>query len=164
MKIFKNRKGMTLIEVIVSMTVLGILSAPVLMIFTNSMMTVKLANDRIEINAATRIIKESVTNSVKYGGGNTLTSFDTDGTGTEYVLELKTYPPIHSSNFKIIDGKNKPNGKYKFDVSRTKTFGEIVDYPNTCEYLITIKKIADDSTVQKLTFLINSLTDELLTY
>ena len=161
-------KGITLVEGIVSMTVLGIMSSVVLMIFTNSMMAVKLSKDRIEINAATRIVKESVVNSVKNGMGNTLISYDKDISNNEYSIDLKTTPnnigtlPI-IGNFKIIDGKNNINGKYKFDAVRVVDFIPVSDpgynasnFPNTCEYLLTIKKIIDNRVVQKLRVYINN--------
>jgi prepilin-type N-terminal cleavage/methylation domain-containing protein len=167
-KKFKNRKGLTLVEAIVAMTVLGMLSTVVLVMFTNSMVAVKLANDRIEINALTRVIKENVVTSVKNGVGNTLISFDKDSSNHEYVIDLKSVPnligtPNIIKNFKIIDEKGIINTRYMFDAVRVVDFipasdpgYSTADSPNTCEYLITIKKIFDNSVVQKLRLDINN--------
>lgn len=169
LKILKNRKGITLVEAIVAMMVLGMLSTVVLMIFTNAMMEVKLANDRIEINAVTRIVKENIVNSVKAGVGNTLISYDKDAANHEYIIDLKTTPNIAGTpnvikNFKIIDGKNNINTRYKFDTVRVIDFVQAsdpeyagMDFPNICEYLVTIRKISDNRIVQKLRLDINNI-------
>ena len=168
LKVIKSCKGISLVEAIVAMTVLAMLSTVVMMMFMNSMVTVKMTNDRIEINAVTRIIKENVINSVKNGVGNTLISFDKDSANHEYVIELKSMPNMAGTanvvnNFKIIDGKNIINPRYKFNAVRVVDFIPVSDpgyaaedFPNTCEYLITIKKIFDNSVVQKFRLYINN--------
>lgn len=156
MKLFKSTKGTTLLETILALAVLGIISVPLLTVFTNAAVIVKKTNDRLEINAITRIIKENVTNSVKYGGeGHAICVF---GTAVKIDLQVED-----GSDLEVKDAKDEINLKYKFDAERTVDFGSLTYSDNdatvladTCEYTITLKK-ADGDVVQKLKILVNKL-------
>lgn len=152
-KLLKNKKGMTLTEVVVALAVLGIVSAPLLVVFTNSAVIVKKTGDRIEINAVTRVIKENVINSVKYGS-------------LIYSYKEKKEVPLNAGkreDLQIKDSYDNVNEKYVFDAVRIQEFDTIADpddpeiqFDDTCEYLITLKKM-DGSEVQKLKVYINRL-------
>ncbi len=148
---FGNNKGMTLIEAIVALAILGIVSAPLLMVFTNAQMIIRNTGSRLEANAVMRIIKENVTRSVKIGAGNTVRQLDT---GAVFDLSVDTGELLNLE----VEGKDgKVNDKYKFDVKRTKEFGFLPgDARNTCEYEITLRKM-DGQEIQRLKILINNL-------
>lgn len=156
MKLFKSKKGMTLIETIIAMAVLAIVSVPLMAVFTNAAVIVKKTNDRLEINAVTRIIKENVINSVKYGGGNTIKSSETG-------LEIDLQSVEDGTNLEIKGSKGDINTKYIFDAERTVDFDNLSysasssqKLADTCEYLITLKTMDGDA-VQRLRILINKV-------
>jgi prepilin-type N-terminal cleavage/methylation domain-containing protein len=156
MKLLKSKKGMTLLETILALAVLGIISAPLLTVFTNAAVIVKKTNDRLEINAVTRIIKENVTNSVKYGGNGHGICIS----GTATIIDLQVE---NGSDLEVKGINDEVNLKYKFDAERTVDFGYLSYSDNdatiladTCEYTITLKK-ANGVVVQKLKILINKL-------
>lgn len=158
---FGNNKGMTLIEAIVALAILGIVSAPLLVVFTNAQLVIRNTESRLEANAVMRIIKENVTASVKFGGFNKIKQIGANG--AEYDLsedngDVKTDLEIKGKDQKV-------NARYKFDLKRTVNFGELPGDPanpeknkpkDTCEYEITLRKM-DGQEVQKLKILINSL-------
>lgn len=154
--LFKSKKGMTLTEVIISLAVLGIVSAPLLMVFTNAAGIVKKTDERLEINAVTRIMKENVFSSVKYGGeGNSIRSYEDN--------ELKDLKDEEAEGYvgrfrmlQIKGSKDKIYEQYMFDAERVKDFGEIGNAADTCEYLLTLKK-RDGTEIQKLRIYINRL-------
>lgn len=154
-KFTDNKKGTTLMEVILSLAVLGIISVPLFATFLSSAAIIKKTGEQLEINAATKIIKENVVASVKYGGGNTITSYETDEFGNEIEVVLKDC--TEAKNLKVVDSMGKIYDKYKFDVKREKDYGEILNYPDTCEYLVTLKRISNNQVIQKVRVDINRL-------
>jgi len=148
-KLLVSKKGMTLIEVIISLAVLGIVSSPLLVVFTNAQIIIGKTESRIEINAVMRIIKENVTNSVKYGGFNTIKSY-TEPDEADLMTDK------HGRNLEVKSKDGQINGTYMFDANRTMDFGEISGAKNTCEYEIILKKM-NGSEVQKLKMLVNSI-------
>ena len=158
MNVIRSKKGMTLLETILALAVLGIVAAPLLMVFTNAAAIAKKTQDRLEINAVTRIIKANVTNSVKYGVGHTIFS---EETGSDITLK----DAVDGKDLQIKDAMDKVHSKYKFDAERTADYGTIAysstataTLADTCEYLITLKT-ADGEVVQKLKILINKVDD-----
>lgn len=161
-KLFKSKKGMTLIEVITSLAVLGIISVPLMMSFTNTIMVVKLTQKQTEINAVTRIVKNNVTDAVKYGiklikygavprADGTMDPADEiqlRGPSSVFTAAVDTTPDLK------IDGKDgiSDYSAYKFSVKDLKTADS--DYPNTYEYVITLKK-ANGDVIQKVRIAVN---------
>jgi prepilin-type N-terminal cleavage/methylation domain-containing protein len=159
MRFARNKKGMTLIDVIVALAVLAIASMPLLTVFANSAMLIKKADTRLEINAITRVVKENVVNSVKFGVGNVIYSYD-----AKKDIDLNT--DINGTSLQIKGKDGQVNGKYKFDAIRTIDFGDIKNpddminpaamLSDTCEYRIDLKKM-DGTEVQKIKIYINRL-------
>ncbi|MEN6316747.1 MAG: type II secretion system protein [Clostridiaceae bacterium] len=167
MKLLKSNKGMTLIETIISLAVLGIVSVPLMAVFTNTAVIVKKTDERLEINAVTRIIKENVINSVKYGGsGNAIYTYNHAD-----LIDLQSGPDANgdgdletAENLEIKDSKDIVNEDYIFDAERTMDFNTIANpedpsgsLADTCEYLITVKTKNTGNIVQKLRILINRI-------
>ncbi len=144
----KNNKGSSLIEVLVSITILGIISLPLTTSFLNSAILIRMTGERQELNSVMRTIKENVIASVKYGAGNTIPSYG----GGDVVLK----DDINGSDLKIVNEIGEISKRFKFDAVRDKDFGEIHGFSDTCEYLITVKKM-DGEVFQKLRININRL-------
>ena len=64
-KTLRNKKGMTLTEVIIALAVLGIISVPLIAVFSNSVFITRLTKNQLEINAVIQIVKVEVTQAVK---------------------------------------------------------------------------------------------------
>lgn len=64
-KFLKNNKGMTITEIITALAVLGIISIPLMAVFSNSVMLTKMTGNQLEINAVMQIAKAQVVHSVK---------------------------------------------------------------------------------------------------
>lgn len=154
----KNRRGMTLIETIIALAVLGIVTVPLLVVFTNAQVVIRNTQGRLETNAVMRIIKENVTRAVKYEGGNKISSYE----GAQFNLPNNTTDPTvdiwhEGKNLEVKGQDGKTNDKYKFDAKRTKD--SVGDAKNTWEYEITLKKM-DGQEIQKLTILVNRLESQ----
>ncbi len=149
---------MTLIEVIIALAVLGIVTVPLLVVFTNAQVVIKKTESRLETNAVMRIVKENVTRAVKYGGegsGNNLRSCD--GAECDLTKKENGFAGQYSGqNLEVKSEDGKINEQYKFDAGRTKDFGEIAAAGNTCEYEITLKEM-DGTRLQRLKILVNRL-------
>jgi prepilin-type N-terminal cleavage/methylation domain-containing protein len=63
-KILRNKKGMTLIEVIISISVLAIFLVPITVGFQNALLISKLSENQLEINNVSRLIREEVVYSM----------------------------------------------------------------------------------------------------
>lgn len=90
----KRRKGFTVVEVLVALTILGIVMIPITMGILNTQKTDKGNLEQIKINAITRIIKENVVSAVKKEtnvSGNTDILHDSSGT---YYESTTTYMKI----------------------------------------------------------------------
>jgi len=69
LKLLKNNKGMTITEIITALAVLGIISIPLMAVFSNSVLLTKMTGNQLEINAVMQIAKADVVQSVKNGVG-----------------------------------------------------------------------------------------------
>jgi len=65
LKILKNSKGSTVTESIMALAVLGIISVPIMSIFSNSVFLEKMTADQLEVNAVFQVARGEVVRSVK---------------------------------------------------------------------------------------------------
>ncbi len=65
MRILKNKKGMSLFEVVISITMLGVIVVPLMMLITTSVILANKNRDKVDLNYITEIIVEEVRTSVK---------------------------------------------------------------------------------------------------
>lgn len=65
LKFLRNNKGMTITEIITALAVLGIISIPLMAVFSNSVLLTKMTGNQLEINAVMQIAKAQVVHSVK---------------------------------------------------------------------------------------------------
>lgn len=116
LRFFKRIKGTTLIDVIVSMTILGIITVPLLTVFSDTIALNKKGNDQIDINAVARVVKENVVDDVK-------------ASSSPLTYSLTNYHIISEGGFTIPD--------YYYDVSPA---GAVNGTSCTYLYKIKIKK------------------------
>ncbi|NMB34474.1 MAG: hypothetical protein GX992_09675 [Clostridium sp.] len=63
--ILKNKRGMTLYEVVISIGVFAVIAVPLVMLFNNSVIMANKNKAKIDLNSATAIIVEEVKEAVK---------------------------------------------------------------------------------------------------
>ncbi len=88
LNLFTNKRGMTMLEVLISIALLSLVSVPLIMSFMNSLMMSKLSKNQIEVNAVTRVVKEVVTSG--FANNLPLNNYDIDGDGNlvEHHLDV----------------------------------------------------------------------------
>lgn len=156
-RLFVNKKGMTLIEMLVSLAVLAIVTVPLLMSFTNTIMLAQLTKKQTETNIVTRIVKDNVTEAVK--NYVKLTKY-----GSTDEIQLRgpsgVFEGITSGitdDLKVVGKDGTEYTEYKFtvqDVTAYKIVGTdkvVADtsFPNTYQFLIALKK-ASGEVIQKI--------------
>ncbi len=148
-KLISGKKGMTLIEVLVSIAILGIISVPLLAMFTNSTLMVRQNEKQIKVSALTRTIKENVTKALKEG--NKLTTYD----GGNYDIASLSTVNSESDFIGITGSSGSMTKDYKYKI----TFLGRPDATNaasTKEYKIKIYN-SSDKLIQSIVVDINSL-------
>ena len=140
-KLSENQKGVSLVEVIVALTVLGLISVPISMTFLNSTFTAKLTKEQIELTAITRMVKENVAESVKRG-------CDVFGAGNESkkVRDISASSINDLYDVKIEDRDGNQYANFMFDVERSSPD----PYPDVYRFLVTIKERNNNGVFQKI--------------
>lgn len=153
MKLLGNRKGTSLVEVIVAMTILGIISMVTTMVFVNSMSTSNSSKEQIEINAVIGTIEGNITAAVKRPDADILGNTGTplrNAVGTGYDL------PAGYGDLIVMDGSGDINPVYKFDVSRDAGEPSSISGYALLNYTVRLKK-ADGTPIRTFKLEINTL-------
>lgn len=146
-KILKNIKGMTLTEVIIALAVLGIISVPLIAVFSNSVLITQLTRNQLEVNAVVQIVKVEVTQAVK--NGSLIKDAEEPGDISKAIdisprsvgAESLYLEPGNETKFLHIDNSNL-TGRYKYKVRYMAKAGAELDTlqpePDTVELLIML--------------------------
>lgn len=146
-KILKNIKGMTLTEVIIALAVLGIISVPLIAVFSNSVLITQLTRNQLEVNAVVQIVKVEVTQAVK--NGSLIKDFEEPSDISKAIdisprsvgAESLYLEPGNETKFLHIDNSNL-TGRYKYKVRYMDKAGATLDTlqpePDTVELLIML--------------------------
>ncbi|NLL06208.1 MAG: prepilin-type N-terminal cleavage/methylation domain-containing protein [Clostridiaceae bacterium] len=88
-RLLKNKKGMSFLEVLIALGILGLLSVPIMMMFMNAQIYAKKVDKQTEINAVTRTVTQIVSDGFKTPGEGALLfapdsteDIDIDGDGS----------------------------------------------------------------------------------
>jgi|GEM_PF-919718 len=151
-KILKSKKGMTLVEVVISITMLGVILVPLMALFSTSVILANKNRDKVDLNYLTEIVVEEVRASVKTVGRSlpTYESYDPSSKDyTEYTISLVSLVE-ESKN----DGTKKTTEEigivgpisdstdqyrpfsYKVEYDHSSCYDD--RYPNTYEFVIYI--------------------------
>jgi len=174
-KFIKSNKGTSLVEVLVSIAVLGVVAIPIMMSFTYAASIVRISRNKIDINALSRIVRENAIDAIKSNSMvYVLTDSDSDGLyGTSFDADdLSVQSPsslaIGSSigDIRVIGADFNPVSpgdefkkylRYKFEITKTGTV-DTVNFPNTYVYEIVIKKNDTGSAIlRKFSIEVNTL-------
>lgn len=138
---------MTLTEVIIALAILGIISVPLIAVFSNSVFITQLTKRQMEINAVMQIAKVEVAYAVK--NPSSIPDFDDPGDVTKQVdINPKTSPLYdtkgnETTSYLRIEKSNLAD-RYKYRVKYLDMGGASPDYskpapePNTVELLIKL--------------------------
>lgn len=145
-KKFKSRKGFSLVEMILSITLLAMVTIPVTAGFASISVINMKTKKQIEINSAARIVQQMVIESVKNGMGLTRTN----GV-TVYLKQGGSY--YDQSNIKVVSSSNVEDKKYIFDARYT-TLSSGLSAGMT-QYDITLKSKKNNSKVKVFKIIID---------
>lgn len=147
-----SNKGMTLIEVVVSITILGIVVVPLLSVFSTSMTLASKRSNQIEINSITRLIKDNVMVAIK--NNRKIKFYNDDGTIGEGFL--KESSGFNNYQNVVIEGKdgNVYTDKFKFDITHQPKFSSNAYQLSIAEYLVVIKKM-DNKEINRFVIVID---------
>lgn len=158
-RLFKNRKGMTMVEVLISIAVLALLSVPIMMTFMNAQVLARKVDKQTEVSAITRTVKQIVTDGIVVTPSAVMTDIsgngiDYNGGGTDtylqFVNEAKDATVLKVvDDLRIMENGNR-NDKYKFSISSCKDFHDSTNFDDVYNVLITIKEIGSDKKVEEL--------------
>jgi|LSQX01.3.fsa_nt_gb prepilin-type N-terminal cleavage/methylation domain-containing protein len=141
-RFIKNDKGMTLIEVILAVAILGVVTFPLMVSFMNTLALSKKIDQENEVNAITRIVKEKVAESIIQE--NYLLKFKDpalDGLSIRTFIGDSIFigGTVTSDDFSIVDSAGSTNDKYFFSVTYDNFSCYDADYAHIYHVIITIK-------------------------
>jgi len=151
MRMLKNKKGMTLFEVVVSITMLGVIVVPLMMLFSSSVLLANKNRDKVDLNYIAEIIVEEVRTSVKSGGTSLLPEYNSyvasENDYSEYIdLRSLVQQSENDGTHEITDeiGIVGPSGNieqfraFSYKVGYEHSTCYDARYPETYEFIINI--------------------------
>ena len=152
MKSLRSKKGMTLVEMIVAMSIFAIISVP--MLTTVSLMFKVMAKKKVSIedNAVIRIVKENVVDAIKDGSAKSIASYkdrnadavidDNDNVywkaGNPGSWNMPEDAKINRvENLKVVDKDGKVYEMYKFNIEYESSYSDS-KFPNVRKFKIEI--------------------------
>jgi len=146
-KLFKNlnnNQGMTLVEVVVALALLGILVVPITIGFMNTIRIAKLIERQTEVNAVSEVVKDQVAEAL-IQQNYPLTLLESAPTGTEWYLrpfiaDAKSTPGVEkkSPNLAVVYSSGAKNEKYFYTVSYKHESCYDPEYPYTYHVIVNI--------------------------
>ncbi|CDG35796.1 prepilin-type cleavage/methylation [Acetivibrio thermocellus BC1] len=146
-KLFKNlnnNQGMTLVEVVVALALLGILVVPITIGFMNTIRIAKLIERQTEVNAVSEVVKDQVAEAL-IQQNYPLTLLESAPTGTEWYLrpfiaDAKLTPNVEkkSPNLAVVYSSGAKNEKYFYTVSYKHESCYDPEYPYTYHVIVNI--------------------------
>lgn len=166
--LFRSKKGMSFLEVLIALAILGLFSVPIMMMFMNAQIYARKVDKQTEINAVTRTVMQIVSDGFNTDGEgallygpDSLDPIDVDGdnttsdgyrtiikyahniTGSEY-----TTPLLKIDRFGI-------NEKYVYKLYYNPAKYYDVNYEGVYNILVTIVEKESGKTVNKLKMSVN---------
>lgn len=135
----KSKKGFSLVEMILSITLLAMVTIPVTMGFASISAINMKTRKQIEVNSISRTVQQIVIESVKNGH-----EIETTTGGT---VKLNTL--VDGTNLKIINSSGEEDNKYIFDAKNP------ISSSGTVEYTISIKEKKDNKVIKNFKLIID---------
>lgn len=102
LRFVRSKKGVSILEVIVGIAVIGVISVPITMMYVNSLKTSRMTMSEMEDNAVVWIVKENIKEAVKTGA---------------VVYGNEGEPADVSDDRRLIDGTGNPCAQYGLKVA-----------------------------------------------
>lgn len=168
-RLLNNEKGMTLIEVVVSLALLGILILPITVGFMNTLKVTKLIEQQTEVNAVSEVVKDQVAEAL-IQDNYPLALLEPTPAETEWlirpvVIAAKSTPDEEkkSPNLAVVYSSGEKNEKYFYTVSYTHNSCYDINYPYTYHAIVNILFKNSKGNVETLnTFKIAANVDQVL--
>lgn len=135
----KSKKGFSLVEMILSITLLAMVTIPVTMGFASISAINMKTRKQIEINSVARTVQQLVIESVKNG-------YELKKT-TGGVVKLNSL--VDGTDLKVISSSGEENKKYIFDAKNP------ISSSGTVEYTISIKEKKDNKVLKNFKLIID---------
>jgi len=143
-KNLNNNQGMTLVEVVVALALLGILVVPITIGFMNTIRIAKLIERQTEVNAVSEVVKDQVAEAL-IQQNYPLTLLESAPTGPEWYLrpfiaDAKLTPNVEkkSPNLAVVYSSGAKNEKYFYTVSYKHESCYDPEYPYTYHVIVNI--------------------------
>ncbi|KNY28201.1 PulJ/GspJ family protein [Pseudobacteroides cellulosolvens] len=123
-ELLKRKKGLTIVELIIAITLFAIITVPLMAGFANVAMINKLTKNQIEINAAANQVQQEVIDSVKKNSSVTLESGSGNIRGATLLKGIKVGEGksnfIYDSEYKGVTGVNGSTQEYLITLYKKK--------------------------------------------
>lgn len=170
-RLLRNKKGMSFLEVLIALAILGLLSVPIMMMFMNAQMYAKKVDKQTEINAVTRTVMQIVSDGLKTGGvGAELFEPDSsdpidvngDGTKNDGFRTIIKHAHVSGSPYTTpllkID-RSGINEKYVYKITYDPAKYYDANYEGVYNVLVTIVEKESGKSVNKLKISVNVGSD-----
>jgi len=127
-KRLNNNKGLTLVEAVVAIAMIGIVSVGMTTLFFSLSKTSKMSEEQLKQNAICRVLKENVVISARTGD-------DIYGAGTN----KKVSNVSNTENIDVVDRSGNTYPEYVFNLKKVEEFGFGDDSKKVKKYKITLK-------------------------
>ncbi|GAE88025.1 type II secretion system protein [Acetivibrio straminisolvens] len=139
-----NNKGMTLIEVVVAIALLGILIVPITIGFMNALRVSKLIERQTELNAVSEVVKDQVAEALLQENYPLVllepTPTETEWKLRQFIVDAKSTPDVEkkSPNLAVVYSSGAVNEKFFYTVSYKHNSCYDPNYPYTYHVIVNI--------------------------
>lgn len=167
-RLLRNKKGMSFLEVLIALAILGLLSVPIMMMFMNAQIYARKVDKQTEINAVTRTVMQIVSDGLNANaqlfGPDSSDPIDVNGDGTENDGFRTIITHAHDSGSPYITpvlkiDRSGINEKYVYKITydHAKYYDE--NYEGVYNVLVTIIEKENGKAVNKLKMSVNVRSD-----
>jgi Tfp pilus assembly protein PilE len=145
--LLKKRRGLSIVELIIAVTLLAICTVPLLAGFTNVALMNKMTKSRIEINAVAKLVQQQMIDHIKkcddveYYNGIII--------HTKNIKGSSGYIDINNG---VVREDSTVNSNFKFNAK----YNIATANPELCEYTITLFKKKGSAFVQVQKFIVTA--------
>lgn len=165
-RLLKSEKGMSLLEVIIAVAILGVLAIPIMTTFLNTQIYAKKVDRQTEVNAITRTVKQIVLDGMLSKDimidkdGNPVNQFDSDILHPDTFVSLIQYSKDNGEAetpfLQFTDGwPPVENTKYTYKIRYKHSDFYNPDYLEVYNFEITIYDKGSSQVVNKIKIAIN---------
>lgn len=163
-RLLRSKKGLTFVEVLISLTILGLLAVPIMMMFMNAQRYARKVDKQTEINAVTRTVKQLVSEGLISDAplkdiNDDYVDINEDGRPEDGFKDIVRHAneisaPVTTPYLQIIEG-SEVNEKYTYKVKYDPEKYYDPNYFGVYNVLITIVEKETTNTVNEIKVSVN---------